>query len=88
MAFFMACSSGYCFGFTRNTNPPPNKPAPTFAFAVKPSSGKTPIIASAPTERISPVTPNSIGQSNSSNSAVALPDKTAAFAFAASPAPF
>jgi len=84
----MAFSSSYCLGFTRNTNPPPNKPAPTLAFAVNPSSGKTPIIASAPTERRSPETPNSICHPNSSNSAVVLPDNTEAFAFAANPPPF
>lgn len=43
----------------RNTNPPPKIPAPALAFAVKPSSGKTPIIASAPADSRSPETPNS-----------------------------
>ena len=74
--------SYHCAGFTLNTNPPPNNPAPTLALAVNPSSGKTPIIASAPTESRSPETPNSICHPNNSNSAVALPDSTAAFAFA------
>lgn len=44
------------------------------------------VVTSTLTERRSPETPNSIRHLNNFNSAIALPDNTEAFAFAANPA--
>lgn len=77
--------SPYCGGFTLKTNPPPT-PNDEFAF-VSNAPSKIPMVASAPTDNASPVTPNSIYHPTTSNSKVALPGKTAALALAVNPNP-
>lgn len=66
----------------------PGEPPARASNCLPPSSvGKIPIAASAPIDNTSALTPNSTCHPKILNSAVALPDKTEAFALAPIPNP-